>query len=337
LYNASINRRIKIKSLNTNKEGKTMDIKNKIEDFLIRGKEIEEKDRQKRAKNAANGFVDFSGIGGQQYEHWMNEIEVISQRHLQGHPIRNSIHTTYFHRDHADAFEKMMGHLNALKSDDDIFYEHSALAPRKRISLPKNDVLMVLFFASNPDGVKQLSIDNEARMIEEAIRKSKHRDKVFFKSQWATQATDILQGINEMNPDIIHFSGHGTEENELVLQNSDGSPMRISKEAIAQVISTVSDKVKLVFFNSCFSQGQAEEIIKHIDSAIGMTSSITDEAACKFAAQFYSSLGFGCSLDKAFIQAKASLMLENIPEDNTPEIYCKCGLSASDIKLISHN
>lgn len=187
---------------------------------------------------------------------------------------------------------------------------------------------------NSPKGVKQLSLDEEARMIEDAIRKSEYRDKVEFISKWATQTTDILQGINEVNPDIIHFSSHGTENNELVMQNSDGSPKVVSKEAISYVISTVSDKVKLVFFNSCFSNGQAREVTKCIDSAIGMVNPIGDKAACIFATQFYLSLVFGYSLEKAFNQARAMLMLEGIKEENTPQLCIKEGLKASNITLV---
>lgn len=46
--------------------------------------------------------------------------------------------------------------------------------------------------------------------------------------------------------------------------------------------------------------------------SIGMNTSIGDDAARVFAAQFYSSIGFGLSIQKAFDQAKAALMLEEL-------------------------
>ena len=65
-----------------------------------------------------------------------------------------------------------------------------------------------------------------------------------------------------------------------------------------------------------------------------MMDSIGDEAACTFAEQFYSSIGFGHSLQKAFSQAKAALMLEGIPEEKTPQLYVKDGLDADSIYLV---
>ena len=84
-----------------------------------------------------------------------------------------------------------------------------------------------------------------------------------------------------------------------------------------------SDKIHLIFFNACFSYEQAYEVVSHVDAAIGMTDSISDNAACAFAAQFYSSLGFGHSVKKAFEQAKGVMMLESPIEANIPMLYTK--------------
>ena len=192
----------------------------------------------------------------------------------------------------------------------------------------------VLFMASNPIDQDQLRLDEEARAIHEMITKSKHRDSVNFSTRWAVRSSDILQAINEVNPDVIHFSGHGTNNDKLILQNTDGSTKCVEKEVIVQTIATVSDRVRLVFFNTCFSHGQAEAIVEYIEAAIGMTTSIGDDAARVFASYFYSAIGFGLSLKKSFHQAKAALLLEGIPEDDTPVLYIKDTLQAEDIYIV---
>ncbi|MBS5936802.1 CHAT domain-containing protein [Clostridium sp.] len=199
-------------------------------------------------------------------------------------------------------------------------------------SIPEN--IKVLFMASNPIGTSQLQLGEEARAINEMIRKSEHRDSIKFESRWAARPLDILQSINELNPDIVHFSGHGCETGDLVLQNADGTIKLVKKEAIVQTIMTSSDKIRLVFFNTCFSYEQAMAVVEHVEAAIGMNNSIGDEAACIFAAQFYSAIGFGLSLEKAFNQGKAALMLEGIAEESTPELYIKDGLEAKDIIIV---
>ena len=196
------------------------------------------------------------------------------------------------------------------------------------------ETITVLFFATNPKGTSQLRLDEEARSIQEMIRKSEHRDSISFVTRWAVRPLDILQAINEINPDVIHFSGHGAVSGDLILENTDGSPKPVTKEAITQTIMSSSDKIHLLFFNACFSYEQAQEIVQHVDAAIGMTTSIGDEAARTFAAQFYSSLGFGHSLKKAFEQAKGAMMLVSPTEADTPALYTKEGIDADTTYIV---
>ncbi|MBR1390695.1 MAG: CHAT domain-containing protein [Lachnospiraceae bacterium] len=167
------------------------------------------------------------------------------------------------------------------------------------------ETITVLFLAANPITTSRLGLDEEVRSIQEKIRLSEYRDSIRFESRGAVRASDILQAINETNPTIVHFSGHGAVSGELVLQNPDGTEKLVSQEAITMTIATASDTIRLVVFNACFSQQQAESVVEHIEAAIGMSDSITDETACVFAAQLYSSIGFGRSLKTSFDQAKA--------------------------------
>lgn len=199
------------------------------------------------------------------------------------------------------------------------------------------DKITVLFLAANPIDTPALRLDEEARMISEKIRLSDYRDSVVFESRWAIRSSDILQAINETNPTVIHFSGHGMDTGEFLLLNPDGTHKLVTKEAIALAMSTASDTIRLVVFNACFSESQAESVVEYVDSAIGMSTSIGDKAACVFAAQLYSSIGFGLSLQSAFDQAVAELMLEGIPENNTPKLYTKDGVISDQIILVQPN
>lgn len=59
-----------------------------------------------------------------------------------------------------------------------------------------------------------------------------------------------------------------------------------------------------------------------------------DEAARIFSAYFYSAIGFGFSVKKAFEQGKAALMLEGIPEEDTPELYVREGLNPNELIIV---
>lgn len=194
------------------------------------------------------------------------------------------------------------------------------------------DKINILFIGANP--TLNLNLEKEAREIREAIIKSLNRNSIVFETRWATRTTDLFQYINEVNPTIIHFSGHGTENGELVFHDNNDNPKIVSREAITEMINASSDEVRLVVFNNCFSSVIAEGVVKNIESAIGMNISIGDNAAIQFASQLYSSIGFGLSLEKAFNQAIVSLKLEGIGESETPQLYTNVNYNASDIYLV---
>jgi len=219
-----------------------------------------------------------------------------------------------------------------LNKHSNLHYETRTAIEDLKKNLPEK--IIVLFFASNPIDQPQLRLDEEARAITEMIRKSKHRDSIKLESCWAVQPMDILQAINEHNPSIIHFSGHGSDQDEIVFQNSFGKAKLVSKDAIVQTMMASSENIRLVFFNTCFSYNQAEAVTNHVEAAIGMNMSIGDEAARIFASQFYSAIGFGLSVKKAFDQARALLMMEGIPEENTPQLYIRIGINPDEMFLV---
>jgi len=228
--------------------------------------------------------------------------------------------------------ERQLKSINQSLQQQDYMQHHLSDEINRLKMVPEK--ISVLFFATNPKNTDRLRLDEEVRSIQEMIRKSEHRDSISFKSQWAVRPLDILQAINELNPDVVHFSGHGAETSELVLENADGSAKLITKEAITQTIMTSSDKIHLIVFNTCFSDEQAKAVIEYVDAAIGMTTSISDNGACSFASQLYSSLGFGFSLKKSFEQAKAALVLESPVEQDTPALYIRYGLDPDKMFIV---
>lgn len=137
------------------------------------------------------------------------------------------------------------------------------------------DKLTILFLAANPQDTQKLALDQEVRSITEAIRKSEGRDGIEFFSRWAVQSLDILQAINETDPEIIHFSGHGSEKGEIVLDDGSGKTTLVSKEAMAAAVISASKKIRLIFFNACFSQQEAKAVVEKVEAAIGMNTELS--------------------------------------------------------------
>ncbi len=232
----------------------------------------------------------------------------------------------------ARAHEKRMKDISNTLHKHDKLHNETQTTLKSLSQIPEK--IRVLFLAANPLDQKQLRLDEEARAISEMIRKAKHRDSIEFLSCWAVRPIDLLQSLNEYMPAVVHFSGHGSDQDEIVFQDSNGNTKLVSKEAIVQTMMASSEGIRLVFFNTCYSYNQAKAVTEHVDAAIGMNTSIGDDAARIFASQFYSTLGFGHSVEKAFKQAKALLMLEGISEENTPELFVKDGIKADTLIIV---
>jgi hypothetical protein len=197
------------------------------------------------------------------------------------------------------------------------------------------DEIVILFFAANPSDQTRLQLDEEVREIQEMIRKAKFRDSLNFHSCWAVRPTDILQAINEYEPSIIHFSGHGSTDDEIIFLDKKGNAKPVSKEAIVQTVMASAENIRLIFFNTCYSENQANAVTEHIEAAIGMNTNIGDHAARVFSSRFYSSIGFGHSLEKAFEQGKAALMLEDIKQEDIPELFTHSDLDPAEIVIVN--
>ena len=229
------------------------------------------------------------------------------------------------------AHERQMQELGAglLRHED--MHNETALQFEMLKALPER--ITVLFMASDP-GTNKLALDEEARAIGEKLRASEYRDSVNFQTRWAVRSMDILQAINELQPTVVHFSGHGTSGDDLVLQDDQGRPKYVSKEGIVSAIAFGSESVKLVFFNTCFSFNEAKSCVAKVSAAIGMNREIGDNGARVFSSQFYSGIGFGYSIPKAFAQAKSALMMEDLCQADIPELYLNEGLSEQELTLV---
>ncbi len=194
--------------------------------------------------------------------------------------------------------------------------------------------IKVLFLAADPLDQQRLRLDREVRDISERLRMAEYRDSVELESRWAVRTGDLLQAVNEVKPSVVHFSGHGSEDDELVFEDEAGNPKPVSKEAITRFIEVGSDHVRVVIFNACYTRDQAEAAVRHVDVAVGMNAPISDDAARKFAEQYYSAIGFGASVRRAFDQAIVRLGLENIPEEKTPELFTREGVDPDEVVLV---
>ena len=174
-------------------------------------------------------------------------------------------------------------------------------APEKKIT--------ILFLAANPKSTDRLRLDEEVRTIDERLRLAQYRDRFNLEQQWAVRTGDILDAMLRYQPDIVHFSGHGSTDGALIFEDASGAAKPVSAAALGALFEAL-EGVRCVVMNACWSATHATQITKHVDCAIGMSRSVKDDTAIGFAAGFYRSLGEGKSVGKAFDLGKVQIMLD---------------------------
>lgn len=184
-----------------------------------------------------------------------------------------------------------------------------------------NTKIKILFLAANPKDTNRIRLDEEIRVIDQAIRQTEFRQAFEIKQHWAVRVADIQGYLLRYQPHIVHFSGHGSRENEIMLEDKNGASHPVSKGAWSQLFSVLKDNIRCVVLNACYSQGQAEAIAQHADCVIGMSRAIGDSAAISFSAAFYQALGYGRDIKTAFELGCLQIDMENLNEQDTPKLF----------------
>jgi hypothetical protein len=183
--------------------------------------------------------------------------------------------------------------------------------------------IRILFLAANPTDTPALRLDAEMRAINPALRNSEYRDRFDIKQQWAVRIIDIQGHLLRHKPEIVHFSGHGSSTNALILEDNAGRSHPVSVHALSSLFSALKDNIRCVVLNACYSEDQAAAISEHIDCVVGMSRKIGDSAAIAFASAFYQALGYGRDVRTAFDLGCAQIDLENLDEQDAPKLIAK--------------
>ncbi len=163
--------------------------------------------------------------------------------------------------------------------------------------------MKILFLAANPEGTTELQLREEVNKIDRSLQHIGAADKFQLIHKWAIDSTALRRrNLLDEKPDIVHFSGHGTGSEGLVLVGQDGKPKPATGDALANLFKIVNDlkPVRCVLLNACYAEQQASAIYQHIENVIGMRREVKDDAAIAFASGFYDGLGRKFSIRTAF-------------------------------------
>src|SRR5262245_58924326 len=179
-------------------------------------------------------------------------------------------------------------------------------------------VKTILFLASNPDGTVHLRLDREAKRIEQGLERSKRRDHFRLIKKEAVSYDDLRRALLDYEPQIVHFSGHATEDEGLAFEDDTGLVQMISTKSLTTLFGLISGHVECVILNACYSEVQARSISEHINYVIGMKEAIGDKVATKYAVGFYDALGAGRSYEEAHKFGCNAIDMQSIHESVIP-------------------
>jgi predicted nucleotide-binding protein len=191
---------------------------------------------------------------------------------------------------------------------------------------------LILMLASNPSDAANLEVAREFDLVTEELWSGIHRDQFEVVLKLDVTIDRLTQLVLRYRPTVIHFSGHGTSDSELVFRHSDGSSVSVDSELIAELFSLASETTRIVVLNACHTAAQAQLIARHVDVVVGMQNAVSVDYAVQFSAGFYCALSNGKSVASAFKAAEVHARLLAPRGAEIPRLLVREGLDPEQIQ-----
>jgi hypothetical protein len=168
--------------------------------------------------------------------------------------------------------------------------------------------LRILFLASNPQTTSPLDLAEEIRGLENELRGVLFRDRIVLTMGHAVRPDDLVRLLRRDRPMVVHFSGHGSHEG--IMLRTDIGDLTVSGDVLSRLFR--DRDIRLVVLNSCFSDTQAIALKDVVRAVVGTTAAVDDEAARRFTAAFYRTLGDGHKIGDAFRDGGDAVAVHNL-------------------------
>lgn len=169
----------------------------------------------------------------------------------------------------------------------------------------------ILALFSNPANSTRIRVDREDKVLAEL---SKRFDgQVTIDRVHATEVADIHEYLWDKHYNVIHFSGHGSEEGLLLDMNgaSSGGEL-VNADRMYSLIALAEKSPTLCIFLSCYSSNHIDDLSKSAPFVISSEGALDDRSAIAFTAGFYERYLNGSSISTSFEYAKHLLQAQEL-------------------------
>lgn len=193
-------------------------------------------------------------------------------------------------------------------------------------------MIKLLYLAPQPRDTD--AIDNRQDLQKLGYRLSQLDLPLKVQPEMNPRFVDLPFWLDKLKPELVHFSGHGTNLSKLVFVDDVGNRHNVPPEAVASLFAaSAGSRVKGIVLNTCYSLPVAEALLESVDFAVSTAAEIQDESAIRFAETFYPFLLKGATLQEAFNQGRAQVEAHRKSSQVLPTLLTRTGISAAEYVL----
>ena len=202
---------------------------------------------------------------------------------------------------------------------------------------PEPEMLRVLYLTANPTtpGLDHLRVDAEVNNVLKAIRGAKHADLIEFQHRPAATVQDLVDGLNDLRPHVVHFSGHAG--GGLLFDTAElGEPgdLLVGYGTVANLLAATDHKPTLVVLNACNTVPGVEQLLEVAPVVIATNDTIGDASSAVFAVTFYAAIAAAQSIGHAVDQAREMIALALQLDRDVLTVSAAEGVDPADVKLV---